>query len=57
MFCPACISSTALVATGIVSTGGAGALLAKLLRAKNLFSKFPKLLQSPKFSQSKEKSS
>lgn len=51
MFCPACISSTALVATGIVSGGGAGALLAKLLRAKNFLSKFPK------FFQSKEKSS
>ena len=57
MFCPECISNAALAVTGIVSTGGAGALLAKLLRAKNFFSKFPKLLQSPKFSQSKEKSS
>ena len=51
MFCPACISNTALAVTGVVSTGGAGALLARLLRAKNFFRKFPK------FFQSKEKSS
>ena len=51
MFCPECISSTALIATGVVSSGGAGALVLKFLRAKIFFSKFSKLLKS------KEKSS
>lgn len=51
MLCPECISTTALAVTGIVSTGGAGALLAKFVRAKSFFRKFPKLFRS------KEKSS
>lgn len=51
MFCPECISTTALAVTGIVSTGGAGALLAKFVRAKNFFRKFSQ------FFKSKEKSS
>ena len=51
MFCPECISNAALTVTGVVSTGGAGALLARLLRAKSFFRKFPKLFRS------KEKSS
>jgi len=51
MFCPECISSAALAVTGVVSTGGASALVVKLLRAKAFLRKFPK------FFQSKEKSS
>jgi hypothetical protein len=33
--CPACISSAALMITGIMSTGGLTALAAKKLHAKN----------------------
>jgi hypothetical protein len=51
LFCPECISSAALIATGVVSTGGAGALVLKFLRVKTFFSKFPL------FFKSKEKSS
>jgi len=46
--CPACLASAALVVAGVVSTGGATALAAKLLYRKN---------NAPGFSsaQSKEK--
>lgn len=40
MFCPECISSMALAATGIVSTGGASALVLRFPRVKAFFSKF-----------------
>jgi hypothetical protein len=33
--CPACIASAALIITGIMSTGGLTALVAKKLHAKN----------------------
>jgi|GEM_PF-2902584 len=51
MFCPECISGMALAATGVVSTGGAGALVVKLFRAKNFIDKICSLFKS------KEKSS
>ena len=31
--CPACIASTAVVVSGVVSTGGVAALAAKILRS------------------------
>lgn len=33
--CPACIASAALVAAGVISTGGLTALAAKLLHSKS----------------------
>ena len=32
--CPACIANAALVAGSVISTGGIGALVAKVVRAK-----------------------
>jgi len=50
VFCPECISTTALVAASVVSTGG-GVIAVKLARVTDFFRKFPKLFKS------KEKSS
>jgi hypothetical protein len=33
--CPACIATTALMLTGVISTGGLTALAARLLNSKN----------------------
>lgn len=41
--CPACFASTALLITGVASTGGAAAITAQLLRKK----KAPKFLSFP----------
>jgi hypothetical protein len=33
--CPECVANAALVAGSVISTGGIGALVAKLVRSKN----------------------
>jgi len=39
--CPACVATAALVSTGVVSTGGITALLARLFGRKKKFGKVP----------------